>query len=80
MEARSVTDVPIIAIVAPGEEGLAVEGDRQVLAAALANILQNAVKFTRPGGRVSLSASAMDDRILIGVEDECGGLPEGKAS
>jgi signal transduction histidine kinase len=65
--------------VAPVEEGLAVEGDRQILAAAVANLLQNAVKFTRPHGRVSLDACAVADRILIGVEDECGGLPEGKA-
>jgi len=65
-------------IVAPIEKGLAVEGDRQILAAALANVLQNAVKFTRPHSRVSLNAYAVADRILIGVEDECGGLPEGK--
>ena len=65
--------------IAPVETDLAVEGDRQILAAALANVLQNAVKFTRPHGRVSLSAHASGDRILIGVEDECGGLPEGKA-
>jgi signal transduction histidine kinase len=66
-------------IVAPVEEGLAVVGDRQILAAAMANVLQNAVKFTRPHGRVSLAAYSVANRILIGVEDGCGGLPEGKA-
>jgi signal transduction histidine kinase len=65
-------------IVAPIEEDLAVEGDRQILAAAVANVLQNAVKFTRPHGRVSLNAYSVADRILIGVEDKCGGLAEGK--
>ena len=55
------------------------EGDRQILAAALATILQNAVKFTRARGRVALDAYAVADRVLIGVEDECGGVPEGKA-
>ena len=64
-------------IVAPIEAGLAVEGDRQILAAAVANVLQNAVKFTRPHGRVSLNTHSTVDRVLIGVEDECGGLPEG---
>jgi len=39
-------------VVAPIEDGLAIEGDRQILAVALANILQNAIKFTRPRGRV----------------------------
>ena len=63
--------------VAPIEEGLAVEGDRQILAAAVANVLQNAVKFTQPRGSVSLNAYSVADRIVIGVEDECGGLPDG---
>ena len=66
-------------VVAPIAQGLAVTGDRQILAAAVANILQNAVKFTRPHGRVSLSIRAVADRIVIDVQDECGGLPEGKA-
>ena len=66
-------------IVAPIEDGLVFEGDRQILASALANLLQNALKFTRPHGRVSLAAHPESDRILIEVQDECGGLPEGKA-
>ena len=65
-------------IVAPIGKDLAVDGDRQILAAAVANVLQNAVKFTRPHTRVALQAYAAADRILIGVEDECGGLPDGK--
>jgi len=66
-------------IVAPIEDGLVIEGDRQILASAVANLLQNALKFTRPHGRVSLAAHPEIDRILIEVQDECGGLPEGKA-
>jgi signal transduction histidine kinase len=66
-------------IVAPIEGDLAIEGDRQILAAAVANILQNAVKFTQPGSRVALSAYSLAERVLIAVEDECGGLPTEKA-
>jgi signal transduction histidine kinase len=66
-------------IVAPIEDSLVIEGDRQILASAVANLLQNALKFTRPHGRVSLAAHPEIDRILIEVQDECGGLPEGKA-
>jgi signal transduction histidine kinase len=65
-------------IVAPTDDGLAVDGDRQILAAALANPLQNAIKFTHPRGRISLVAHAVADRVLIEVQDECGGLPPGK--
>lgn len=75
MEA-SVLDLELV--VAPIEEGLAVEGDRQILAAAVANLLQNALKFTRLHGRIILRAYAASDRVLIEVEDECGGLPAGK--
>jgi signal transduction histidine kinase len=61
------------------EPGIDVLVDRQLLAAAVANLLQNAFKFTRPHGHVSLKASSGNDRVLIEVADECGGLPPGKA-
>jgi signal transduction histidine kinase len=51
--------------------------DRQILAAAVANLLQNAFKFTHPGSTVRLAASSSTSRVLIEVEDECGGLPKG---
>lgn len=56
-----------------------VEADRQILAATIANLLQNALKFTRKGTTVSLRASTTTDRVLIEVEDACGGLPPGQA-
>ena len=63
-------------IVEPIDEGLVIEGDREILASAMANLLQNAVKFTRPHGRVTVTAYREADRVLIDVQDECGGLPE----
>ena len=56
-----------------------IDGDRQIIAGALANLLQNAFKFTRQKGQVSLTTRATADRVLFEVEDECGGLPPGKA-
>jgi signal transduction histidine kinase len=61
------------------DRGVFVEGDRQILAAALANLLQNAFKFSKRGGCVSLVTRVSDDRVQFDVEDECGGLPPGKA-
>ena len=60
--------------VTPVEQTLVVEVDRQILGGALANLLQNAFKFTRPHGRVLLTGYSAVHRILIDVEDECGGL------
>ncbi|TDK18848.1 HAMP domain-containing histidine kinase [Luteimonas aestuarii] len=56
---------------------LAIRADRDLMQAALGNLLQNAVKFSPPGAQITLSARAAGDRILIEVQDQCGGLPEG---
>jgi len=53
--------------------------DRELVLSALGNLLQNAFKFTRPEGEVSLRAGAERGRVLIEVEDRCGGLAPGDA-
>ena len=60
--------------VIPVEEGVAIEADRQVLAAVVGNLLQNAFKFTRPRTTVTLRVGASAERVLIEIQDECGGL------
>lgn len=45
--------------------------------AAVANLLQNAFKFTTPGTEVLLTGYAQGDRILIDIKDHCGGLAAG---
>jgi signal transduction histidine kinase len=61
--------------VPPVQDGVTVEADRQVLAAVVCNLLQNAFKFTRPRSTVTLTVGASKDRVWIEVHDECGGLP-----
>lgn len=58
--------------------GLAVDADKDLLFSALGNLLHNAFKFTKPGTKVTLTAYAEDEKILIDVHDHCGGLPKGK--
>jgi len=62
------------------DERLAIDVDRDILLSALGNLLQNAFKFTQHGSEVSLHAYAVADRILIDVEDHCGGLPPDSAN
>lgn len=51
-------------------------GDRELLAQAAGNLLDNALKFTPPGGRIRLSARPLGrDRAEIAVEDNGPGLP-----
>src|SRR6185436_19197942 len=66
--------------VSPVEPGLTIAVNRQLIAAALANLLQNAFKFTPAGGHVVLrtDSTTTPGRVLIEVEDECGGLPPGR--
>lgn len=56
---------------------LAINANRDLLHAALANLLQNAFKFTQPAATVTLRAYASGDQVLIEVADHCGGLPAG---
>jgi signal transduction histidine kinase len=58
---------------------LAVDADRDLLLSAVGNLLQNAFKFTHPHTEVRLNGYAVADRILIEVEDHCGGFPPGAA-
>ena len=62
-------------IVEPVDQSLVIAGDRQVLAAVVSNLVQNAFKFTRPRTAVTVRVNAGVERVLIEVEDECGGLP-----
>jgi signal transduction histidine kinase len=55
-----------------------VHADRQILCAMVSNLLQNAFKFSPRGATVHLRAVCSADRVLIEVEDQCGGLPPGK--
>lgn len=63
--------------VMPVDPALHLEGNRELLLAALANLLNNAIKFTKATSVVSLAAFTAGERILIEVKDHCGGLPTG---
>jgi signal transduction histidine kinase len=65
-----VTDIP---------HSLYVMCDRRFLLAALTNVVRNAVKFSRPQGTVAVRARAEGKRVMINVDDECGGLLPGQA-
>jgi signal transduction histidine kinase len=64
-------------MVLPVEAAVKVDADRQILGAVVMNLVQNAVKFTRPESTVTLRVDTTADRVRLHVQDECGGLPPG---
>jgi signal transduction histidine kinase len=64
--------------VGPVVDGVMVYADRQILVSALSNLVQNACKFTPSPGHVALKTRTNIDGVQIDIEDECGGLPDGK--
>jgi signal transduction histidine kinase len=50
-------------------EDLVLHVDRTLVEMALSNLIDNAVKFTRPGGEVALGASRAEDGIQVWVRD-----------
>ncbi|MGH9456190.1 MAG: PAS domain S-box protein [Thermoanaerobaculia bacterium] len=44
----------------------------------LNNLVGNAIKFTRDGGRITITTRVEDDRVVISVADEGPGFPPGK--
>jgi signal transduction histidine kinase len=63
--------------VVPVERGLAFQADRHLLLSAVAGLLHNALEQSHPRGQVWLRAHATVERVLIEVEDQGGGIPEG---
>ena len=49
--------------------------DRHFIVSAIANLVHNALEFTVMGSTVSIRAVRAGERVLIEIEDQCGGLP-----
>jgi two-component system phosphate regulon sensor histidine kinase PhoR len=58
-------------------EGLpnTIRADYSRLEQVLVNLIHNAVKFTKPGGEISLFAESVEGAVRIGVRDSGIGIP-----
>jgi signal transduction histidine kinase/type II secretory pathway pseudopilin PulG len=50
--------------------------DRHRIMQVVSNLLGNSLKFTPPGGRISLTAERRDAEVLFGVDDNGPGIPK----
>jgi signal transduction histidine kinase len=73
---QPIADLRDIVIVAEGEP-VSVLGVRSLLQRAVANLVDNAVKFSPDGGRVVIHAWAAEDGPALSVADQGPGMPAG---
>ncbi|CAA7623764.1 HAMP domain-containing sensor histidine kinase [Magnetospirillum sp. UT-4] len=65
-----------IAIACHADPGLKVAADRHLLVQALANLVDNAVKYTPDGGTVAVTVARVGAEVEITVADSGPGVPE----
>lgn len=65
-----------IAIVVEAAADLVGHADARLLRSALENLASNAVKFSRTGGTVKLSAMSRGQDLAFEIADSCGGIDE----
>jgi PAS domain S-box-containing protein len=52
-----------------------IRGDAARLMQIISNLLNNAAKFTRDGGRITLSVRRADEQVVVGIADNGVGIP-----
>jgi signal transduction histidine kinase len=58
-----------------GASGIMINGDRDLLFDALSNLVDNAIKYGRKGGRVTLTVTAKNGTTTVSVADDGPGIP-----
>jgi signal transduction histidine kinase len=57
-------------------DGIIVSADRNILDTVLRNLVDNAIKFTNSGGKVSIYAERNDNNVTISIKDNGVGIDE----
>ena len=72
---RGVAEDRNISLTSVCQDGLIVQGDQERLLQMLANLVDNAIKYTPVGGHVEINASANGNSVLLTVCDSGTGIP-----
>jgi two-component system OmpR family sensor kinase len=57
-------------------EPVSIRGETEGLRVLLANLVDNAIRYTPDGGRVDVSVTSKESRVLLQVDDSGPGIPE----
>lgn len=72
---RNIADKKDITLTTLADQSITVRADPDMLQIVIRNLLNNAVKFTSPGGRIVMKAIAEGDRCIISIADNGLGIP-----
>ena len=75
---RPLADSRGLALDTQGDPKAVVSGDRALLSQALANLVDNAIKYTPADGRVRIVAAVEDGAAMLSVADTGPGIAEGE--
>ena len=64
----------VLDVAAP--DGLTCEGNRELIGQAIANLVDNALKYGAGGGRITVEGARQDGEIRLSVADRGPGIPE----
>ncbi|WP_340121358.1 sensor histidine kinase [Methylobacter svalbardensis] len=62
------------------QQGLSVMGNRHLLAQAISNLLDNAIKYTHDNGQITLAAGQQPEGLVVLISDNGLGIPADKHS
>ncbi len=79
MHEATATGGPAVKLTLPdGGERLVVNGIEGRLAQVFRNLMTNAVSFSPPGGVIAIAAARDDGAVVVDIDDEGPGIPDGK--
>lgn len=73
-EFNPTTEKKEITVTAALSDNLVIASDKQCLDRVIGNLFSNAVKFSKPGKKISVRAFKQNELVCIEIEDEIGGF------
>ena len=64
-----------VSLSASGEEGV-ILGDREMISELIANLVDNGIRYNRPGGRVDVNVLSKNGKVVLKVSDTGIGIPK----
>jgi PAS domain S-box-containing protein len=73
--AHQASEAEVVIKVQAASEPLMIAGDRVIIAQAIGHLVENAIRFNRPGGQVIVRGSRADEEAILEIEDTGVGIP-----